>query len=148
MLGENEWEGRNPGGEARRFLAMRPGHAHGGMPLEIPGLSWDPTRRFLRPAVLLLLAEQPMHGYELMGRLKEFGIGMAGIDPSMLYRLLRVMERTGLAESALDDSGSGPARKVYNLTPEGREVLDMWMSNLDDLSELLDKFRERYRKLG
>ncbi|MBC7230604.1 MAG: PadR family transcriptional regulator [Actinobacteria bacterium] len=147
MFRERDWEGGIPVRGPRRFAMMRPGHAHGGMPLEVPGLSWDPTRRFLRPAVLLLLAEQSMHGYELMGRLKEFGIGPGGMDPSMLYRLLRVMERSGLAESSLDDSGSGPARKVYNLTPEGREVLDMWMSNLDELSELLGRFRERYEKL-
>jgi len=126
---------------------MRPGHAHGGIPIDIPGMGWDSTRRFLRPAVLLLLAERPMHGYELMGKLKEFGVGQGGMDPSLLYRLLRGMERAGLAESSLDDSGSGPARKVYSLTPEGMEVLDMWMANLDELSSLLERFKERYRRL-
>lgn len=147
MFGEHERERRRPAEAPRLFSMIRPGHAHGGMPLDLPGMSWDPTRRFLRPAVLLLLAERPMHGYELMGRLKEFGIGLGGMDPSMLYRLLRVMERSGMAESSLDDTGSGPARKVYSLTPEGREVLDMWMSNLDDLSELLNRFKERYEGL-
>jgi PadR family transcriptional regulator PadR len=123
------------------------GRMTGGMPIEIPGFGHDNTRRFLRPVVMLLLAEEPMHGYELMGRLKEFGIGQGGMDPSLLYRLLRVLERAGLAESSLDDSGSGPARKVYNLTPEGMEVLDMWAANLDEVSDLLGKFKERHGKL-
>ena len=124
------------------------GRMTGGMPIEIPGFGTDNTRRFLRPVVMLLLAEEPMHGYELMGRLKEFGIGQGGMDPSLLYRLLRVLERAGLAESSLDDSGSGPARKVYNLTPEGIEVLDMWAANLDEVSDLLNKFKQRHGKLS
>ena len=126
----------------------RHGSMSGGMHVEIPGFGHDNTRRFLRPVVMLLLAEQPMHGYELMGRLKEFGIGQGGMDPSLLYRLLRILERAGLAESSLDDSGSGPARKVYSLTPEGMEVLDMWAANLDEVSDLLDRFKERHARLS
>lgn len=106
------------------------------------------TRRFLRPVALLLLAEAPYHGYELMGRLKEFGIDQSALDPSILYRLLRSIEREGLAESSLDDSGSGPARKVYTLTPEGREVLDLWAANIDGVAAFLEEFKQRYEKLG
>lgn len=102
----------------------------------------------MRPMLMLLLAEEPVHGYELMGRLKEFGIGQSGMDPSLVYRLLRHLERGGLAESSLDDSGAGPARKVYRLTPEGMEMLDMWAANLDEVSTLLQKFKERYGKLA
>ncbi len=143
---QNE-EGSGWEGPHRRPRMCRPGHMGAGLPFEVPAFGLDYSRRFLRPVVMLLLAEEPAHGYELMGRLKEFGIGQGGMDPSMLYRLLRVMERSGLAESTLDDSGSGPARKVYTLTPEGREVLEMWVSNLDELSDLLRRFRERYEKL-
>ncbi len=106
------------------------------------------TRRFLRPVVLLLLAESPIHGYELMGNLKEFGFDRAGMDPSILYRLLRHIEREGLTESSLDDSGSGPARKVYTLTPEGQEILDLWAASIDDTINFLGQFKDRYEKLG
>ncbi|RJP34908.1 MAG: PadR family transcriptional regulator [Actinobacteria bacterium] len=135
------------GGHLHHPRMIHHGRMTGGMPLEFPGPSGDNTRRFLRPVVMLLLAEQPMHGYELMGRLKEFGIGQGGMDPSLLYRLLRFLERAGMAESTLDDSGAGPARKVYNLTPEGMEVLDMWAANLEEVSDLLKKFKGRYDKL-
>lgn len=118
------------------------------MPFEVPGFGFDHSRRFLKPVVLLLLAEEPAHGYELMGRLKELGIGQGGMDPSVLYRLLRLLERAGLAESSLDDSGSGPARKVYSLTAEGREMLDMWAANMDETAGLLQRFKERYERLG
>lgn len=127
------------------------GHSHmhmAGMMADRCGCGPDIGRRFMRPILMLLLAEEPVHGYELMGRLKEFGIGQSGMDPSLLYRLLRILERGGLAESTLDDSGSGPARKVYRLTPEGMEVLDMWAANLDEVSALLQKFKERYGALA
>jgi PadR family transcriptional regulator PadR len=119
-------------------------HMHG----EGGGFSAGMPRRFMRPVALLLLAEQPMHGYELMGRLKEFGMGQGMMDPSILYRMLRHLESEGMAESTLDDSGSGPARKVYNLTPEGREMLDFMAADLDEVSGFLGRFKERYNKLG
>ncbi len=151
MFSRNAHEGE--GAEGRGSNLNHPRMTHrgrttGGIPIDIPGFGHDNTRRFLRPVVMLLLAEQPMHGYELMGRLKDFGIGQGGMDPSLLYRLLRILERAGLAESSLDDSGSGPARKVYKLTPEGMEVLDMWAANLDEVSELLDRFKERHTDLS
>jgi PadR family transcriptional regulator PadR len=131
----------------------RPGGACGG-----PGQQWGSffeggmgggvTRRFLRPVVLLLLAESPVHGYELMGKLKEFGIDHTNMDPSVLYRLLRNVEREGLAESTLNDSGSGPARKVYTLTPEGREVLDLWAASIEGAVTFLGEFKARYGKLA
>jgi len=101
-------------------------------------------RRFVRPFVLLLLAEGPSHGYELAGSLKEFSPEGLNVEPSILYRMLRQMEEEGLATSSLDDSGTGPARKVYELTPEGREALDLWASSLEGTARMLDSFRERY----
>jgi DNA-binding PadR family transcriptional regulator len=95
-----------------------------------------------------MLAEEPYHGYELMGKLKDFGIDHSNMDPSILYRLLRNIEREGLAASSLDDSGAGPARKVYTLTPEGREVLDLWAASIDGTVSLLTGFKERYDRLG
>jgi DNA-binding PadR family transcriptional regulator len=82
-----------------------------------------------------------------MGRLKDLGLGEGSIDPSILYRLLRFLEAEGLAESTLDDSGAGPARKVYRLTPEGREVLDFWATSLDSVTGFIEEFRRRYEKV-
>src|SRR5450756_145148 len=103
-------------------------------------------RRFVRPFVLLLLAEGPSHGYELARSLKEFSSEGLNVEPAILYRMLRQMEEEGLATSSLDDSGVGPARKVYVLTPEGREALDLWASSLEGTARMLDSFRERYER--
>ncbi len=138
--------GRGPRGLRHRYM-MRAGHDVAGVLAGMRGFGQG-FHYLLRPAVLLLLAEQPMHGYELAGRLKELGIGRADMDPSLIYRILRLMEESGMASSSLDDTGAGPARKVYRLTPEGMEVLDIWAANLDDVLELLQELRERYRGLG
>ncbi len=81
------------------------------------------------------------------GGLRSSASATSGMDPSLIYRLLRHLEKGGFAESSLDDSGAGPARKVYRLTPEGLEILDMWAANLDEVSTLLQQFKERYGKL-
>lgn len=103
-------------------------------------------RRFVRPFVLLLLAEGPSHGYELAGSLKDFAPEGLNVEPSILYRMLRQMEEEGLATSSLNDSGTGPARKVYELTSEGREALDLWASSLEGTARMLDSFKERYER--
>jgi DNA-binding PadR family transcriptional regulator len=98
--------------------------------------------------MLLLLAEEPVHGYELMGRMSAFGIDPEGTDPSVLYRMLRQMEIEGLTSSRLDPSGSGPARKVYYPTEAGREVLEMWAAKLQQTASSLSRFAERFGKLS
>ena len=103
-------------------------------------------RRFVRPFILLLLAEGPSHGYEIARSLKEFSPEGLNVEPSILYRMLRRMEEESLATSSLDDSGTGPARKVYELTPEGREALDLWASSLEGTARMLDSFRERHER--
>jgi PadR family transcriptional regulator, regulatory protein PadR len=105
-------------------------------------------RRFVRPLVLLLLAEGPSHGYELAQSLERFPPEGVNVEPSILYRMLKQMENEGLATSSLDDSGTGPARKVYELTPEGLEALNLWSSSLEGTAGMLRSFKERYERLG
>jgi PadR family transcriptional regulator, regulatory protein PadR len=50
-------------------------------------------RSFLRPILLLLLAEGPSHGYELLEQAAD--LGLERTDPGGLYRTLRAMEQEG-----------------------------------------------------
>ena len=103
-------------------------------------------KNFARPCLLLLLAEAPAHGYELMERLVPFGLGLN--DPATIYKTLRGMEQEGLVTSEWELSTRGPARRVYELTPEGRELLGAWVFALERNREVLEQFLERYRRLG
>jgi DNA-binding PadR family transcriptional regulator len=74
-------------------------------------------------AVLTLVAERPRHGYEIERVIGERGMReWTEIGFSSIYYLLKKLEREGLIEGQLAETGRGPARKVYHLTPAGREA--------------------------
>ncbi|MBA3348448.1 MAG: helix-turn-helix transcriptional regulator [Actinobacteria bacterium] len=99
-------------------------------------------KSFLRPCLLLLLREQPAHGYELLERLCP--LGFSGDDPGGLYRALRLLERDGLVHSAWEPSQNGPARRIYQLTRAGMEELHRRSKSLVRARETLDVFLSRY----
>jgi len=99
-------------------------------------------RNFLRPCILLLLREEPAHGYDLMQRLRPFGF--VRDDPGRLYRALRALEDNGLVRSAWETSSSGPDRRIYELTRAGVEELHEAATALSDAAGVLDVFLTRY----
>lgn len=74
----------------------------------------------LRTALLVLLAEEASHGYDLVDRLA--GLGLVA-DPSAVYRTLRTMDDRGDVRSDWRTSERGPARRVYEVTEAGRHLL-------------------------
>ncbi len=108
----------------------------------------DPShpRALLRPCLLLLLAERPGHGYDLVERLKPFGFDWGG--PGPLYQTLRRLEEVGWVVSAWDASAAGPARRTYELTDEGWATLDDYAEGLDGLRARIDEYQARYRRVS
>ena len=102
-------------------------------------------KNFARPCLLLLLAEAPAHGYELVDRLRPFGFEIN--DPASTYKSLRQMEDEGLVTSEWELSNRGPARRVYSLTADGRDLLEAWALTLEQNRDVLDRFRKRYLQL-
>lgn len=85
----------------------------------------DLVRSPLRLIALLMVAERSMHGYALLGRLADAGV-VERSNPGRVYRALHWLADQGLAVEAWDtDTGYGPARRVYSVTPAGRNVLDV-----------------------
>ena len=97
---------------------------------------------FLRPCLLLLLREQPGHGYDLLDRLQS--LGFDGDDPGGLYRALRALERDGLVRSGWEPSRSGPDRRIYELTRAGMEELHRHAKALAATRGTLEVFLSRY----
>ena len=88
-------------------------------------------RKELAPewALLGLLTQKPMHGYELhryftdpsaLGQVWYLGL-------SQMYKLLKELESQGYLEVTVEEQESYPARKVYHLTPSGRAAFLRWM---------------------
>lgn len=101
-------------------------------------------RNYLRPCLLLLLAEGTSHGYELLDQIG--ALGLDRVDPGGLYRCLRAMEQEGLVRSEWEPSASGPARRTYELTDEGREWLHVVAGSLNEVARSLTVYRRRYQR--
>jgi DNA-binding PadR family transcriptional regulator len=69
----------------------------------------------VRLAIIALLAEEPMHGYQIVTELTERSDGMWRPSPGSVYPTLQQLEDEGLVV-AEENSG----RRVYKLTDEGR----------------------------
>lgn len=99
-------------------------------------------RNFLRPCLLLLIAEQSSHGYDLLERLNEIGYQKA--EPGGLYRTLRLLEQEGLISSNWGTSEVGPRRRTYRLTEDGMDWLHAWAGSMRYTRDVLDRYLVRY----
>ena len=68
------------------------------------------VERFAEPAVLLLLRERPVHGYELLEQLPE--LTGERMDMGNLYRFLRLLETDEQADLRADGRGARAPRPV------------------------------------
>ena len=103
--------------------------------------------RLAEPALLLILADRPTHGYELLERLPAL-LGSESVDAGNLYRFLRALEADGIVVSAWDAELPGPARRTYTITDSGRQLLAAWVSALGEARARIDEFLDHYEKGG
>jgi DNA-binding PadR family transcriptional regulator len=64
----------------------------------------------------------------------------------MIYRHLRQLEEDGLVSSQWKTEGVGPAKRVYRLTPDGKEVLAFWVGYMEQQANKITEFVALYRK--
>jgi len=121
--------GHDPGSECRSHGPDR------GCVCEIGRL-----RGFIEACAVALLAESPAHGYDLMGRLGRFGLEADALDAGTFYRMLRRLEDEGILVSAWSTEGPGAARRVYEVTPEGRDFLHSWRASVTEIRGRLAEF--------
>ena len=89
-------------------------------PTGFGGPFFGPGRRAgrgdIRAAILALLAEEPMHGYQIIQVISERSSGNWRPSPGSVYPTLQQLEDEGLIEPAASESG----RRAYTLTDSGR----------------------------
>lgn len=73
----------------------------------------------VRIAILALLAEEPMHGYQIIGEITDRSGGAWKPSPGSVYPTLQQLEDEGLVTSQDRDG-----RKTYELTSQGRAYVD------------------------
>jgi DNA-binding PadR family transcriptional regulator len=81
----------------------------------------------VRTAILLLLADQPMHGYQLMQAMSDRTNGAWRPSPGAVYPTIDQLEDEGLA--TIQQVGG---RRLVTLTPEGQTHLSAHRADLSD----------------
>ena len=95
-------------------------------------------------AVLGLLKERPMHGYQLSRELGESLGGLWRVSYGSLYPTLRRLERDGAIESEAGDERGARRKKVYRITPAGEQLfLELLQEAPQDTQSEDARFRMR-----
>ncbi len=101
----------------------------------------------LRSSILLLLVEDPQHGYDLQPRIAEL-VGRK-VDGGGVYRTLHRLEAEGLVSSSwVDAPGTGPRRRSYRITANGSKELDAHVLELRESARHIRRFLRRYTAAG
>lgn len=80
----------------------------------------------LKFGILGLLAEEPMHGYEVKARFEEMLGRTWEVNIGQVYSTLQRLERDNLVEAAGERGDRG--RLAYQLTANGRQLLAQWLA--------------------
>jgi len=117
-------------------------HDAAGIPIH---RGWSPigAHRWMEPFVLAFLASGASHGYAIVGELAQLGITNGPVDVGQVYRTLRDLEQAGHVSSSWT-TGTGPARRDYELTPAGFAALDEWAAVMKERNRLVAEFDARY----
>jgi PadR family transcriptional regulator PadR len=79
-------------------------------------------RGVVEPLLLFIIAELPIHGYEIARELERRSEGYFNLTASTLYSALRRLESRGLVSSSWQLVAK-QRRRYYELTEKGRQIL-------------------------
>lgn len=82
----------------------------------------------IKHAILGLLADRPLHGYELKAAYEEHVVPNSQLNYGQVYTTLERLARDALVAHELVSQTERPDKKVYALTPAGRAELDHWLA--------------------
>ena len=100
--------------------------------------------RLSQPTILTILAasDEPLHGYVIVQLAADSPMfGGSKPDPTGIYRTLKSMEEQGLLSSVWDTPKSGPAKRAFTLTKEGKKTLRRWIDSLACYQATIEELR-------
>ena len=93
-----------------------------------------------KPLLLSILAGGESYGYEIIQKVRELSGGQIEWSDGMLYPVLHRLERDGLIDSEWKEADTGPERKYYFLSSDGRKAIkterQQWLAVHNTLSRL------------
>jgi DNA-binding PadR family transcriptional regulator len=122
-----------------------------------PAGPWGPPPRQrrdrgdVRLAILLLLDEQPRHGYEIITELADRSEGRWRPSPGSIYPVLKRLAKEGLVQPSQDEG-----RRTFSLTPAGKTLVEQqreawgepWARDTDSEDDSTSKLWAEGKQLG
>ena len=84
--------------------------------------------------VMRAVADEALHGYALVHRLKLISGGRLNVPQGSLYPALHRLENQGVLKAEWHDTASGREAKFYRLTAKGRKRLESEVADWKELS--------------
>ncbi|MFZ5881649.1 MAG: PadR family transcriptional regulator [Chloroflexota bacterium] len=81
---------------------------------------------------------EPMYGYQIAKMLEDSGPDIPMMKQGTLYPVLRSLEENSLLESTVEPSVSGPPRRYYKITEDGRAALIEWLELWKQTKKFVD----------
>jgi PadR family transcriptional regulator PadR len=88
---------------------------------------------------VLQKSAEPMYGYQIAKLLEEYSGDASFMKQGALYPVLHSLESSGLLESKVEPSVSGPPRRYYEITVEGSETLVIWQGVWKQMKSFVDQ---------
>ena len=87
-------------------------------------------------------ADEDLYGYQIAKRLQHLANGSSPVKQVALYPVLRQLSANGLLASRIVPSYSGPPRRYYRITENGRRTLGEWRDVWHATRDFVDGFTE------
>ncbi|MEN8242479.1 MAG: PadR family transcriptional regulator [Chloroflexota bacterium] len=87
-------------------------------------------------------SDEPMYGYQVAKLVGPDDGREPILKQGALYPVLRSLEKSGLLTSSVEPSVSGPPRRYYTITGDGRTTLLRWVSIWQDAKTFVDHILE------
>jgi PadR family transcriptional regulator PadR len=92
---------------------------------------------------VLAQSDEDLYGYEIAKRLATANDGTSIFKEGTIYPVLRALSAGELLTSRIVPSYSGPPRRYYRITEEGRAVLQEWTAIWAGTRDFVDRFTEQ-----
>ena len=93
-------------------------------------IQWEGTYKkgLLSFWLLLLLSQRRAYPYEMKAAIEELSQNSISADENSIYRALKRLRQSGIVDSEIQPSESGPDRRYFFLTDLGQELLSHFVS--------------------
>ena len=97
----------------------------------------------LELCILNIVGKSRIYGYDIVKQLRD--VDALVVSEGTIYPILSRLKRDGLVRTSLEESPSGPARKYYELTKRGEQLVTEMNGYWDVLTQGISSLRRGSR---